>query len=299
MIREALASVARSEAVAGAVSRLPGARSVIGRVVAGESVEQALEHAADLADEGFWLAIEHTEHSDPPQPEQALTDLVALIDAVAVSPLAPITEISIRPEALGSTAEEALPRVDFAVAVAVARGLAVSVGSSAAIDQGELVGWFDEQPHDSVGITLAAALRRTEEDCARLAARRVRLVKGGAAHDGRRGAYRQTIEVDKSYVRGAKRLLHGTGEASFATHDPRLVEILQSLARRYDRAPDTYEFAFYLGRMEGLQDRLLRSGERVRLYVPFGPAWFERLVGGLAEQRSSIGSAVRSLLPGS
>jgi proline dehydrogenase len=54
----------------------------------------------------------------------------------------------------------------------------------------------------------------------------------------------------------------------------------------------------YLGRLEGMQDRLIRNGERVRVYIPFGPAWFERLVGGLAEQRSSIGGAERSLLPG-
>jgi proline dehydrogenase len=123
----------------------------------------------------------------------------------------------------------------------------------------------------------------------------VRLVKGGARLAG---SYSQPIEVDKSYVRCAKQLLRGTGPASFATHDPRLIEIVESLTIRFQRPRQSYEFAMYLGRLEGTQDRLLRDGERVRIYVPFGPAWFERLVGGLAEQRSSIGGAMRSLLPG-
>ena len=53
-----------------------------------------------------------------------------------------------------------------------------------------------------------------------------------------------------------------------------------------------------MGRLEGAQERLAASGHRVRVYVPYGPDWFARLVGGLAEQPSTIAAAVRSLLPG-
>ena len=145
--------------------------------------------------------------------------------------------------------------------------------------------------------SLPAALRRTEADCARLAHRRIRLVKG--AYRGDPGAaHSQPIEIDKAFVRCAKRLLAGDGEPSFATHDSRLVEIVQSLSRRYERPRHTYEFAFFMGRQEGAQERLLADGERVRVYIPYGPDWFERLVGGLAEQPSSIAAAMRSLLPG-
>ena len=148
-----------------------------------------------------------------------------------------------------------------------------------------------------VGLTLSAALRRTEADCGRLAHRRIRLVKGSYRGDPQ-AALTQPIEIDKAYVRCSKRLLAGDGNPSFATHDPRLVEIVRSLARRYGRDQHTYEFAMYMGRQEGTQEQLLEEGERVRVYVPYGPDWFERLVGGLAEQPSTIRAAVRSLLPG-
>ena len=54
----------------------------------------------------------------------------------------------------------------------------------------------------------------------------------------------------------------------------------------------------FLGRQEGAQERLLAAGERVRVYVPYGPDWFERLVGGLAEEPGTVTAALRSLLPG-
>ena len=148
-----------------------------------------------------------------------------------------------------------------------------------------------------LGVTLPAALHRTEHDCGRFGDRRIRLVKGG--HRGLGGiAFQQPAEVDKAYIRCAKALLRGSGEPSFATHDVRIVEILQTLVARVDRPRQTYEFTFFMGRQEGLQERLQSSGERVRIYVPYGPDWFERLVGGLSEQSSSLGSAIRSLLPG-
>ena len=93
-------------------------------------------------------------------------------------------------------------------------------------------------------------------------------------------------------------LLAGSGDASFATHDARLIEILESLVGRYGRIRHSYEFALFMGRQEGAQERLLEAGERVRVYVPYGPDWFERLVGGLAEQPGTITAALRSLLPG-
>ena len=149
-----------------------------------------------------------------------------------------------------------------------------------------------------VAVTLPAALRRTEADCVRLGDRRVRLVKG-SLRGAPAVAFQQPLEIDKAFVRCARRLLHGPGVPSFATHDSRLVEIALDLARRSGRPSGTYEFTFFMGRQEGIAHRLAADGERVRVYVPYGTQWFERLVAGLAEQPSSLVSALRSLLPGS
>ncbi len=305
MIRDALRSVARNEALGGLINRAPGAREVVKRVVGGETLDSALDVAVQLSDQGFWVSLERaapTIESDE-DAQRVSADYSDLIGGIVSAGLVDVCEVTVFPEALGLGAgiktDTARKRLGELAAQAAAGRVTLMVGMGPLADADVTVAWAEElwAAGLPVGLTLAATLRRTEADCARLAHRRIRLVKGAYRGDPQ-SAHSQPIEVDKAYVRCAKTLLSGDGEPSFATHDSRLVEIVQSLARRYERSPQTYEFAFFMGRQEGAQEQLRADGERVRVYIPYGPDWFERLVGGLAEQPSSIAAAVRSLLPG-
>jgi proline dehydrogenase len=305
VIREALRAVARNEALGGLVGRAPGASEIVKRVVGGETLEAALEVATDLADRGFWISLERAAPSIDSD-EAALRvaeDYAELVSGIATAGLADVCDATVFPEALGLRAEDgALVAHDRLVALArqaESVGVSLMLGIGPLADAEVTIGWAEElwAAGLPIGLTVAACLRRTEADCARLADHRIRLVKGVYGGDPSI-AHSQPIEVDKAYVRAAKKLLAGDGSASFATHDARLIEIVESLARRYGRSRQSYEFTFFMGRQEGAQERLLGAGERVRVYVPYGPDWFERLVGGLAEQPSTIAAAVRSLLPG-
>jgi proline dehydrogenase len=298
VIRGALSAVARNESIGGILSRAPIARDVVKRVVGGETVESALSGAARSRLERAAPAVT----SDAGAAE-VTEEYRSLVDSVAASGLADVVEVTVFTEALGllpgAGPEAARTRLVDLADHATGRRVGLMVGMGPVDDADTTLAMVDEL-HASglaVGITLPAALRRTQADCVRLADRRVRLVKGS-----RKGepsvAYEQPFEIDKAFVRCAKALLQGTGDASFATHDPRLIEIVESLVVRYGRAPHSYEFALFMGRQEGAQERLLEAGERVRVYVPYGPDWFERLVGGLAEQPGTITAALRSLLPG-
>ena len=301
MIREAFSAVARNESLGAALRRAPIAREIVKRVVAGDSVESALEVAAALADDGFWVSLERAAPSvgSPEEAREVLVEYLALVDRLVASGVARTCEVSVFPDALSpGTPDEATALRDLCESASAA-GIPVMVGMGQPDDVDRTIEAVEVLHSEGllVGVTLQAVLRRTEADCVRFAGRRVRLVKGSHRAEGP-AAHHQPIEIDKSYVRCAKTLLRGSGDPSFATHDPRLVEILETLAPRYGRPPGSYEYAFYMGRQEGLQRRLCDGGERVRIYVPYGPDWFERLVGGLAEQPSSIAAAVRSLLPG-
>ncbi len=306
MIREALSSVARNEALGGLISRAPIARDVVKRVIAGESVDDALAVAGELADRGFWASLERaapTVDADDVA-VSVFDDYAALVEAVASAGLGGVCEVSVFPESLGVMPgpgdDHARERLFELARLASERSVPLMVGMGPAGDADLTITWVEalHAAGTPVGVTLPAVLRRTAADCERFADRRVRLVKGG--HRGASAvAYSHPIEIDKSFIRCAKTLLRGAGEPSFATHDPRLIEILESLTARYERPRQSYEFAFFMGRQEAAQERLLAAGERVRVYVPYGPDWFERLVGGLAEQPSSIAAALRSLLPGS
>ncbi len=305
MIRGALSAIARNESLGGLLSRAPIARDVVKRVVGGDTVESALGVSADLADRGFVVSLERAAPAVTTDAEAAAVteEYRSLVDAVAASGLAQVIEVTVFTDALGLLPGAgplvAHGRLSDLAAHASRRGVALMVGTGP-VDEAEATLAMVDDLHAEgleVGITLPAALRRTEADCVRLADRRVRLIKGARKGDPAL-AYGQPYEIDKAFVRCAKALLRGTGDASFSTHDARLIEILETLVARGGRTRHSYEFALFMGRQEGTQERLLAAGERVRVYVPYGPDWFERLVGGLAEEPGTVTAALRSLLPG-
>ncbi len=300
MIREALAGLARNESVGEVLARTPVARDAVSRLVAGDAVADAIATAAALADDGYWTALEHTTTPTPDAGEQdaALVALRDAVDAIEAADLAASCEVAVLPEALGCAAGDERLRALAAHAQAAGVDLRLGIGPSTDVPASLTMAaalWADGL---DVGVTVPAALRATEAACERLGDRRVRLVKGSLR--GEPGAaFQHPVEIDKAFVRCARRLLSGAGTPSFATHDSRLVEIVEDLAVRSGRPAGTFELTFFMGRQEGLQRRLAAGGHRVRVYVPYGPQWFERLVAGLAEQPSSLGSALLSLLPGS
>lgn len=299
VLREALSAVARNEALGAALVRTPGAREVVRRVVGGTSLDEAVAVAQALADDGLWVSLERSAGEEGSGAEQVLADCRALVDRIADGGPA-VAELAVLPESLADDASGsgAFDRLEVLARHAADRGVPVMVGMGPAADVAATLAWCEPRLGTLVaGVTVQASLRRTLDDCRRLSGHRVRLVKG-AFRSVPGVSYGQPIEVDKSYVRCAKALLAGTGDPSFATHDPRLVDIVVDRAAASGRGVDGYELAFYLGHREAQARRLAEEGHRVRVYVPYGPDWFARIVGGLAERPSGIAAAVRSLLPG-
>lgn len=271
----------------GAALRLnPISRSVLSRVDPAERVVDALATAQVLADVGRWISLERSLASI------GAADLIALAQAIGDSGLAGVCELAVFPTEIGTEAT-----LEVAEACALARvDLMLGFGDGADMDQTfELADECDARGA-STGVTVSACLRRTENDCRVHAHRRLRLVKG--AHQPAGGPiFSSRHEVDKSYIRCVRALIADGHLPSFATHDPRILEMIEAIADRQLRAVGSYEFAFYLGHGETQQERLLASGHRIRVSVPFGPDFLTRLVGGLAQQSGAFASTVLAAIP--
>jgi proline dehydrogenase len=89
---------------------------------------------------------------------------------------------------------------------------------------------------------------------------------------------------------------------AIATHDRRLVDEALRLLDRHRLNRDAYEFQMLLGVTEELRGQLVAQGHRVRVYVPYGRAWYGYSVRRLRENPSIAGYAardiVRSFVPG-
>ena len=148
-----------------------------------------------------------------------------------------------------------------------------------------------------VGAVLQSQLRRTEGDCRDLSGpgSRVRLCKG-AYDEPASVSFKQASDVDQAYVRCLKILMAGQGLPMVATHDPRLIAIARHLAQRAGRGADGYELQMLYGVRPQAQAELAATGERVRVYLPYGTEWFGYFMRRLAERPANLAFFVRSLV---
>src|SRR6185436_9626387 len=97
---------------------------------------------------------------------------------------------------------------------------------------------------------------------------RVRLCKGIYV-ESPEIAWRDPLEINRSYVGLLTDLLEHRIHTGIATHDDRLVTAAFDLIRRLGLGPDAYEFQMLLGVREGLRTMIRDAGHPLRVYVPF------------------------------
>jgi proline dehydrogenase len=96
----------------------------------------------------------------------------------------------------------------------------------------------------------------------------------------------------------AHRLLESGCYVGVATHDEQVVWQAQRSIRELGLRADQYEFQMLLGVDEALRRLLVESGHRVRVYVPFGRAWYAYSTRRLKENPKVAGYVLRALLAG-
>lgn len=152
-----------------------------------------------------------------------------------------------------------------------------------------------------VAQTLQAYLKRSAADLARIIAAggTVRLVKGAFADSGAHAF--QGAAIDANYLKLAGMMLAPDAKARgfrpiFGTHDHALIPQIRALAQRNGWRPGAYEFEMLYGVRPALQRELRASGEQVRLYVPFGRAWWPYAVRRVGESPRNFMLLARTLI---
>jgi proline dehydrogenase len=123
----------------------------------------------------------------------------------------------------------------------------------------------------------------------------VRLCKG-AYLESAEVAFADKAEVDRNYVALAESLLTSGEYSAIATHDERIIEKVKNFATRNGIARERFEFQMLYGIRRDLQRRLVEEGYRLRLYIPFGEAWYPYFMRRLAERPANLLFFVRNLL---
>jgi len=155
----------------------------------------------------------------------------------------------------------------------------------------EFVHELHRQPGNAgaVGAVIQSYMRRSEKDVEELLAGgiRIRLCKG-AYKEPPEIAYQKKSEVDANYVKLTRMLLKSGIYHGIATHDPSMIEAAIAFARRENIAPESFEFQMLYGIRRDLQQKLVREGWRMRVYIPFGTEWYPYLMRRLAERPANL-----------
>lgn len=306
-LRRALLAAARSQRLKALTVRLPMTAAVVSRFVPGETVGDCVAAVRRLAADGLSATVDYL-GEDTTSAEQAARvrdGYLEVLAALATAGLTEVSEVSIKPTALGMALPDgpalALAHAREICAAAAAAGTTVTVDAEDHTTTEATLALLADLRRDfpTTGGVLQAYLYRTIDDCATLAGpgSRIRLCKGAYAEPAE-VAHQSRSEVSAAYLACARVLLSGQGYPMLATHDPEMIAAAGELVDQSGREPGTYEYQMLYGIRTDEQRRLAAAGERVRIYVPFGTDWWGYFVRRLAERPANLHFFLRALFGG-
>ncbi len=142
-----------------------------------------------------------------------------------------------------------------------------------------------QKSYSNVGTVFQAYLKRTFSDLENLMDRKInfRLCKGIYNEDSQI-AYKTYDEINANYLKIAELAFKNENYIGLATHDLSLTQKLYDLIDKHNVSSQNFEFQILYGvPMKGWLKRHLKNNFKVRVYLPYGPQWYEYSIRRLKE----------------
>jgi proline dehydrogenase len=304
MLKSLFVSLSANHRLRGAAEQWSLGQRISRRFVAGSGIEDALAAAAGMNQRGFAVSLDNLGENvtNVAEARQSAEIYHRLLDEIAARGLN--ANISLKLTHMGLDIDPSLARELLKSVVAhadlVNNFVRVDMESSAYTQVTldlvrEMHGLFPGR----VGAVIQAYLRRSEADVRQLISEgiRIRLCKG-AYDEPPELAFEKKSEVNENYIHLMKMLLKSGVYHGIATHDPKMIGATKRFARAETISPDNFEFQMLYGIRRDLQEKIVREGWRMRVYIPFGPAWYPYLMRRIAERPANLMFVLRNLLRG-
>jgi proline dehydrogenase len=279
----------------------PAADRLTSRFVAGSTLEREVAVCRQLNAGGYLATLDHLGESvsSLEEAEQSRDACLAALEQIAKLKLEATVSVKLTQLGLDFSEQECRANVECLVARAksMAARVELDMESSAYVDRTITLVSDLHARYGSVRAVIQAYLHRSESDVQNLCRQSIpiRLVKG-AYREQADVAFPRKKDVDTNYVRLMFELFdHGTYPA-IATHDENILDRALGYIRERNIAADRFEFQMLYGVRRDLQRRLVAAGYRLRLYVPYGNAWYPYFMRRLAERPANVIFLARNLL---
>ena len=306
MLRAFFVGLSENSSLRGFAERSSIGRSVSGRFVAGTGIDDAVRATHAINRAGMSVTIDNLGENviNPDEARHSAQLYHQILDAIGANHLN--ANISLKLTHMGLDVDEALAR--NIVSGLVAKAASMNPAGFVRVDMEgspytqrtlDFVHELHRIPANSnaVGTVIQAYLKRSESDIEKLLSEsiRIRLCKG-AYKESAEIAFAAKSDVDANYIKLMKILLKSGIYHGLATHDENIIREAEAFARHEKLSPDSFEFQMLYGIRRDLQQSLVRSGWRVRVYIPFGSEWYPYFMRRLGERPANVLFILRNLL---
>jgi proline dehydrogenase len=281
-------------------------RRVSNRFVAGTEIADAVHATEAVNRAGMSVSIDNLGENvtNPDEARHSAELYQQILNAIAANHLN--ANISLKLTHMGLDVDEQLAR-DI-VSGLVARAAAMNPPGFVRVDMEgspytqrtlDFVHELHRMPGNanSVGTVIQAYLKRSESDVEKLLSERIRIrLCKGAYKEPATIAFENKSDVDANYVKLMKILMKSGVYHGLATHDEHIIREAQAFATAEKIARDSFEFQMLYGIRRDLQQRLVRDGWRMRVYIPFGTEWYPYFMRRLGERPANVFFIARNMI---
>ena len=271
------------------------------RYVAGETHEEALHIVKKINRKGFSVTLdilgEHT--ADKSMASNITSEYLELYDKINNQNLK--CNISVKPSHIGLdiSEEEFLNNIDkiSKKADSLNNFLRIDMEDSRATDITINTYKKLRSKTDKVGTVFQAYLFRTFEDIKKIKdlGLNIRLCKGIYKEDSKISLQNRK-QINKNYLKILKYSFENDIYVGIATHDSDLISKVYNLINDMNIKNDRFEFQTLYGvPMSYWLNEHLRHNYKVRIYVPFGPEWYDYSIRRLQENPNIAGYVLKNI----
>jgi len=279
----------------------PTADRLTSRFVAGRSIEQEIAVIERLKRENVLATVDYLGENVHSLDEAAATrdTYLAILDRVGRAGAGTTISIKLTQFGLSISTDVCRDNVDPLVTKAKELGTRVEIDmeSSEYVDRTLQIVSAMHARYGSVRAVIQAYLYRSEKDIDCLCGEGIpiRLCKG-AYKEPAEVAFQKKVEVDRNYVRLVHIMLERGTYPAIASHDEKMVAEALRVVKAQGIGPERFEFQMLYGIRRDLQQKIVADGYTLRLYVPYGDAWYPYFMRRLAERPANVMFLARNML---
>ncbi|RYL93409.1 proline dehydrogenase [Sporolactobacillus sp. THM7-4] len=268
------------------------------KVVAGSTIDSAIETVRELNKDGIEATLDHLGEfvSTREEAGQATDYCVRTLEAIAGADVK--SGLSIKLTQLGLDIDRTFcmdnVRKILDKAKACDRFVRIDMEDSAHCQTTIDILKELRRTYDNVGTVIQAYLFRSLDDVRNLKGVSLRIVKG-AYKESSDVACQNKKDIDENYLKMVQTHLLNGSFTAIATHDHRIIEKVKDFIQEHQIPRDQFEFQMLYGMRRPLWHELVKEGYRMRIYVPFGSDWFGYYMRRLAERPQNVSFAFRGL----